>query len=102
MIPSVNPYSTSILPYHLKVKGIVNYLAVLIGKLDILPWGMPPEVHPLVPLKCLDQVKTKQMVCLAVYVEDNPGVVERATTNGLTLARNAVVQPGSMKMMCSF
>ena len=101
VIPSQNPFSTSRPPYHLRVKGIVN-LVLLIKKLDTLPWGVPQSVHPLVPLRCLDRVTTKQLICVAVRVEGNPGVAEHPAGSGPALVCNGIVQQESTKVRCSF
>ncbi|CAJ1348873.1 unnamed protein product [Effrenium voratum] len=100
-IPAGQNYSTSRLPYHLRVKGTVG-VNVIVQKLDALPWPNVPVLHPLVPLRSLDRVKERQQICVAVQIEENPGTVERDTAAGRVPVCNAVVQQEGTRVRCAF
>ena len=94
-------YSTSRLPYHLRVKGAIGTL-VLVQKLEAPPWTNVPLHHPLVPLGSLERVKDKQQICVAAQIAENPGSMERDTVNGRMLVCNAIIQQGGTKVRCAF
>ena len=96
-IPAGQNYSTSRLPYHLRVKGTVG-VKVIVQKLDALPWPNVPVLHPLVPLRSLDRVKERQQICVAAQ----PGTVETDTAAGRVPVCNAVVQQEGTRVRCAF
>ncbi|CAJ1404873.1 unnamed protein product [Effrenium voratum] len=101
VISTAQMYSTSRLPYHLRVKGIVG-TQVLVQKLESLPWSGVPAHHPLVPLQSLARVKDRQQICVAAQVDDNPGAIERDTVQGRVLVCNAIVQQNGVRVRCAF
>ena len=101
VISTAQMYSTSRLPYHLRVKGIVG-TQVLVQKLESLPWSGVPAHHPLVPLQSLARVKDRQQICVAAQVDDNPGAIERDTVQGRVLVCNAIVQQNGVRARCAF
>ncbi|CAE7440463.1 unnamed protein product [Symbiodinium sp. CCMP2592] len=102
VLPTPQPWSTSRLPYHLRIKGTVG-IQVLVQKLESLPWGQPPAHHPLVSLDSLARVKDKQQVCVAAQVAENPGSTERDVQNqGRQNVCNAVLQQGGTRVRCAF
>ena len=50
VINNVQTYSTSKLHYYIRLKGVLD-MHIQMVKLDVLPWGIPSETHPLVPLR---------------------------------------------------
>ena len=102
VINNVQTYSTSKLHYYLRLKGVLD-MHIQMVKLDVLPWGTPSETHPLVPLRALDRVRDKQQICVSGVVVENPGSVERQTSNGPAAVCNAVVQDASCtRVRCAF
>ena len=101
VISTAQMYSTSRLPYHLRVKGAIGTL-VLVQKLEAPPWTNVPLHHPLVPLGSLERVKDKQQICVAAQIAENPGSMERDTVNGRMLVCNAIIQQGGTKVRCAF
>ena len=102
VINNVQTYSTSKLHYYLRLKGVLD-MHIQMVKLDVLPWGTPSETHPLVPLRALDRVRDKQQICVSGVVVENPGSVERQTSNGPAAVCNAVVQDASFtRVRCAF
>ena len=90
VISTAQMYSTSRLPYHLRVKGAIGTLG-LVQKLEAPPWTNVPLHHPLVPLGSLERVKDKQQICDAAQIAENPGSMERDTVNGRMLVCNAII-----------
>ena len=101
IVHAAQPFSTSKLHYHLKLRGVWG-VQVIIQKLNTLPWPSPPMTHPLVPLESLARVRDKQYVCVAAMVVENGGSSERMTPNGMAPVCNAVIQEGATRVRCAF
>ena len=101
VISAAQPYSTSKLLYYLRLKGTLG-IQVQIAKVDTVPWTPPGLLHPLVPLRSLERVRDRQQICVAAVLVENPGSVERQTSNGMASVCNAIVQEGDIRVRCGF
>lgn len=101
VISAAQPYSTSKLLYYLRLKGTLG-IQVQIAKVDTVPWTAPGLLHPLVPLRSLERVRDRQQICVAAVMVENPGSVERQTSNGMASVCNAIVQEGDIRVRCGF
>ena len=101
VISASQPYSTSKLLYYLRLKGTLG-IQVQIANVDKVPWNLPGFLHPLVPLASLARVRDRQQICVAAVVVENPGSVERQTSNGMASVCNAIVQAGNVRVRCAF
>ena len=101
VISAAQPYSTSKLLYYLRLKGTLG-IQVQIARVDTVPWTPPGLLHPLVPLRSLERVRDRQQICVAAVLVENPGSVERQTSNGMASVCNAIVQEGDIRVRCGF
>ena len=83
VVPQRPKYSTSRLPYFLRVVGPVGIRTLVEMMEDASdPWSSIPQRHPYTNLADLERVDTDLLVCVCVIVQQQPGVVSRLTQYG--------------------
>ncbi len=101
VVHSEPKFSTSRLPYYLKIKGPVG-IRTLIREVADQPWTDVPQLHPLQPLTALTRVEFQQQVCVACIVAERREPISRETKSGPTMVCNSMVQQGSTSVRCAF
>ena len=101
VVHSEPKFSTSRLPYYLKIKGPVG-IRTLIREVADQPWTDVPQLHPLQPLTALKRVEFQQQVCVACIVAERREPISRETKSGPAMVCNSMVQQGSTSVRCAF
>ena len=101
VVHSEPKFSTSKLPYYLKIKGPVG-IRTKIREVGDEPWTDVPPLHPLQPLAALTRVAVQQQVCVACIVAEHRDPMTRETKFGPEMVCNSMVQQGSTSIRCAF
>ena len=103
VVPQRPKYSTSRLPYFLRVVSPVGIRTLIEQMVDAQAvWTSIPQHHPYTNLVDLERVDTDLLVCVCVVVQHQPGAVSRLTQYGTAEVCNATVRQGSVTIRCSF
>ena len=97
VVQSGPTYSTSRLPYYLRIKPPVG-IRTLIREITSTPWTEIPLCHPTLPLEALTRVEHRQQVCVKVVVVKREEPVSRPTAKGPTDVCNSMVQHGDTQI----
>ncbi len=89
VIPSEPKFSTSRLPYYLKIKHPIG-VRTIIREVTTDPWIELPLLHPLQPLKALTRVEHQQQVCVSVLLVERRDPVSRETATGPATVCNSL------------
>jgi hypothetical protein len=101
VVQSGPTYSTSRLPYYLRIKAPVG-VRTLIREVTWEPWTQIPAGHPTLPLEALTRIEHQQQVCVKVIVVGHQEPVTRQTANGAIEVCNTMVQHGETQIRCAF
>ena len=94
-------YSTSRLPYFLRIKAPVG-IRTIIREVTHEPWTNIPLFHPTLPLDALTRIEHQQQVCVKVVVVKRLEPITRQTAKGPVLVCNSLVQHGETQIRCAF
>ena len=94
-------YSTSRLPYFLRVQGPVG-TRTKVQSCSATPWKDLPMHHPFSDVASLGRVEGSLQVCLAGVISHQPGLVSRETQHGPGEVCNAVLRQNSTDIRCAF
>ena len=101
MIDTAPRYSTSPLPYYLRVVppiGVKTKIELCIEN----PWNELPQRHPFIDIGSLKRVGDSLRCCLIGVVSHQPGAVLRDTKYGSQQVCNAVIKQGTNLIQCGF